>query len=244
MPSSAPCRRRPLVLGRREGRRGEEWCVASEDCAFGPIGFERVRDVQPGEMVIITPEGNLVSRQCAVVGAVAAALLSCMRSSRCGCVGGWVAGWVGGWGPMQGPIRSALPLNQAWPRVKKASCARRQSVAAATATAPRRAAPCFARCAAPRCAAERGDHALHLRVHLPRPPRLCAQRHPGLQLPAGAGHAAGQEDPVSPAGAVCVLGVDCRSCTFSWLTQQVALWVAGPGRGGELRGCAGWCGVW
>lgn len=37
--------RRPLVLGRRQGRRGEEWCVASEDCAFGPIGFERVRDV-------------------------------------------------------------------------------------------------------------------------------------------------------------------------------------------------------
>jgi hypothetical protein len=58
---------RPLVLGRREGRLGEEWCVASEDCAFGPIGFERVRDVRPGEMVIITPDGKLVSRQCAEV---------------------------------------------------------------------------------------------------------------------------------------------------------------------------------
>lgn len=56
---------RPLVLGRRQGRRGEEWCVASEDCAFGPIGFERVRDVAPGEMVIITEEGRLVSRQVA-----------------------------------------------------------------------------------------------------------------------------------------------------------------------------------
>jgi amidophosphoribosyltransferase len=38
--------------------------VASEDCAFGPIAFSRVRDVQPGEMVIITPEGQLVSQQC------------------------------------------------------------------------------------------------------------------------------------------------------------------------------------
>ncbi|KAL6773676.1 hypothetical protein ACKKBG_A22070 [Auxenochlorella protothecoides x Auxenochlorella symbiontica] len=55
---------RPLVLGRRVGRRGEEWCVASEDCAFGPIGYERVRDVAPGEMILIDDGGNLVSRQC------------------------------------------------------------------------------------------------------------------------------------------------------------------------------------
>ena len=45
-PAFLPRRCRPLVLGKRQGRRGEEWCVASEDCAFGPIGFERVRDVQ------------------------------------------------------------------------------------------------------------------------------------------------------------------------------------------------------
>jgi len=56
---------RPLVLGRRESGNGEEWCVASEDCAFGPNGFERVRDVMPGEMVVITPEGRLISHQCA-----------------------------------------------------------------------------------------------------------------------------------------------------------------------------------
>jgi hypothetical protein len=58
---------RPLVLGRRQGRRGEEWCVASEDCAFGPIGFERVRDVAPGEMIIIDDDGRLHSRQVAQV---------------------------------------------------------------------------------------------------------------------------------------------------------------------------------
>ena len=56
---------RPLVLGRRVGARGEEWCVASEDCAYGPIGYERVRDVAPGEMVLIDAEGRLVSRRCA-----------------------------------------------------------------------------------------------------------------------------------------------------------------------------------
>ena len=33
---------RPLVIGKREGPNGEdEWCIASEDCAFGPIGFTR-----------------------------------------------------------------------------------------------------------------------------------------------------------------------------------------------------------
>lgn len=61
---------RPLVLGRRMGPRGEEWCVASEDCAFGPIGFERVRDVSPGEMIVITEDGKLVTRECAPSGAV------------------------------------------------------------------------------------------------------------------------------------------------------------------------------
>lgn len=60
-----PCS--PLVLGKRAHPDGDEWCVASEDCAFGPIGFERVRDVAPGEMVVITPEGKLISRQCAQV---------------------------------------------------------------------------------------------------------------------------------------------------------------------------------
>jgi hypothetical protein len=37
---------RPLVLGRRASPHGDEWAVASEDCAFGPIAFERVRDVK------------------------------------------------------------------------------------------------------------------------------------------------------------------------------------------------------
>lgn len=55
---------RPLVLGTRLTPDGPEWCIASEDCAFGPIGFKRVRDVQPGEMIIVTEDGDLVCSQC------------------------------------------------------------------------------------------------------------------------------------------------------------------------------------
>lgn len=55
---------RPLVLGTRLTPEGPEWCISSEDCAFGPIGFKRVRDVHPGELIIITEEGDLISSQC------------------------------------------------------------------------------------------------------------------------------------------------------------------------------------
>jgi len=33
---------RPLVLGHRVSEDGAEWCFASEDCAFGPLGFVKV----------------------------------------------------------------------------------------------------------------------------------------------------------------------------------------------------------
>jgi amidophosphoribosyltransferase len=59
-----------LIIGKRPSAdsSGIEWAIASEDCAFGPIAFERVRDVQPGEMVIITPEGQLISKQVSRAG--------------------------------------------------------------------------------------------------------------------------------------------------------------------------------
>jgi len=44
---------RPLVLG----RRGSATVVASETCALGLIGAEFVREVEPGEMVIIDRDG-------------------------------------------------------------------------------------------------------------------------------------------------------------------------------------------
>ena len=57
---------RPLVLGRRQtGFTGEEWIVASESLVLEASGYEVVRDVAPGEAVFITPDGQMVSRQCA-----------------------------------------------------------------------------------------------------------------------------------------------------------------------------------
>ncbi len=44
---------RPLSLG----RIGDGWVVASETCSFDLIGAEFERDIQPGEMVTIGPDG-------------------------------------------------------------------------------------------------------------------------------------------------------------------------------------------
>jgi amidophosphoribosyltransferase len=49
---------RPLAIG----RLGERWCVASESCAFDIIGADFVREVHPGEMVMLGPRG-LETRQ-------------------------------------------------------------------------------------------------------------------------------------------------------------------------------------
>ena len=56
---------RPLVLGRRDSDAGSEYAIASESVALDVLGFERVRDIAPGEAVVITPRGELYSRQCA-----------------------------------------------------------------------------------------------------------------------------------------------------------------------------------
>lgn len=44
---------RPLCLG----KMGDGWIVASESCAFDLIGAEYVRDVKPGEMLVIDKNG-------------------------------------------------------------------------------------------------------------------------------------------------------------------------------------------
>ena len=56
---------RPLVLGRRDSDAGTEYAIASESVALDVLGFERLRDIAPGEAVVITPRGELHSRQCA-----------------------------------------------------------------------------------------------------------------------------------------------------------------------------------
>src|SRR5437016_10574482 len=44
---------RPLALG----RLGDSWVVASETCAFDLIDARYVRDIEPGEMIVINNEG-------------------------------------------------------------------------------------------------------------------------------------------------------------------------------------------
>ncbi|WP_336990963.1 amidophosphoribosyltransferase [Leucobacter sp. VD1] len=57
---------RPLVLGRRTAASGaDEWVVASESLVLESGGYEIVRDVEPGEAILISPDGTLQSRQCA-----------------------------------------------------------------------------------------------------------------------------------------------------------------------------------
>ena len=56
---------RPLVLGKRETGDGVEYAVASESVALDILGFERLRDVEPGEGIVITARGELHHRQCA-----------------------------------------------------------------------------------------------------------------------------------------------------------------------------------
>ena len=48
---------RPLVLG----RVGDGWCLSSETCALDIIGAEFVREIEPGEMVVITAAGGVES---------------------------------------------------------------------------------------------------------------------------------------------------------------------------------------
>lgn len=56
---------RPLCLGALQTPQGTEWMLASESVALTGCGYSFVRDIQPGEAVIIDQEGNLLSRQCA-----------------------------------------------------------------------------------------------------------------------------------------------------------------------------------
>ena len=56
---------RPLVIGRRDSPEGVEWALASESVALDILGFKRLRDVAPGEAVLITEDGQFLARQCA-----------------------------------------------------------------------------------------------------------------------------------------------------------------------------------
>ena len=56
---------RPLVYGKRETESGTEYMLASESVALDVCGFQLVRDVAPGEAVVIDRDGRLHTQQCA-----------------------------------------------------------------------------------------------------------------------------------------------------------------------------------
>jgi amidophosphoribosyltransferase len=56
---------RPLVIGRHDTDSGPEWVVASESVALDTLGFRVVRDVAPGEAILVDEDGGFHSRQCA-----------------------------------------------------------------------------------------------------------------------------------------------------------------------------------
>jgi amidophosphoribosyltransferase len=56
---------RPIVFGERITDKGREYMIASESVAIKSSGFEVIRDIEPGEAVFISAEGELHTLQCA-----------------------------------------------------------------------------------------------------------------------------------------------------------------------------------
>ncbi len=56
---------RPIALGRREGNDGPDYMVASESVALDALGFELVRDLEPGEAIYIDADRQVHTQVCA-----------------------------------------------------------------------------------------------------------------------------------------------------------------------------------
>jgi len=56
---------RPLVFGKRETEQGTEYMFASESVALDVVGFDFVRDVAPGECIVVDLNSQVHSQQCA-----------------------------------------------------------------------------------------------------------------------------------------------------------------------------------
>ncbi|MEO0676662.1 MAG: amidophosphoribosyltransferase [Pseudomonadota bacterium] len=57
---------RPLSIATREGNLlGADYAFASEDVAFGINGYQKLRDLKPGEAILIDLDGNMHAKQCA-----------------------------------------------------------------------------------------------------------------------------------------------------------------------------------
>jgi len=56
---------RPAVFGKAETDHGTEYLVASESVALDSLGFQLVRDIEPGEAIFIDADGQFYNQQCA-----------------------------------------------------------------------------------------------------------------------------------------------------------------------------------
>jgi len=56
---------RPLVFGKRVTDSGTDYMLASESVALVTQGYEVVRDIEPGEAIFITHDGQIHTKQCA-----------------------------------------------------------------------------------------------------------------------------------------------------------------------------------
>ncbi|HEY5789653.1 MAG TPA: amidophosphoribosyltransferase, partial [Gammaproteobacteria bacterium] len=56
---------RPVVFGTRDTATGIEVMIASESVALDVLGFELVRDLEPGEAVFVDNTGKITTQQCA-----------------------------------------------------------------------------------------------------------------------------------------------------------------------------------
>ena len=55
---------RPVVFGERKTEQGSEFMIASESVALDVLGFDLIRDIEPGEAVFIEKSGILHTKQC------------------------------------------------------------------------------------------------------------------------------------------------------------------------------------
>jgi amidophosphoribosyltransferase len=56
---------KPAAVGRRRVGRRWQWCVTSESAVLNVLGFETVGDLDPGEILLVAPDGALTRRRLA-----------------------------------------------------------------------------------------------------------------------------------------------------------------------------------
>ena len=56
---------RPVVFGERKTEEGSDFMIASESVALNVLGFDLIRDIEPGEAIFIEESGILHTKQCA-----------------------------------------------------------------------------------------------------------------------------------------------------------------------------------